>query len=273
MPPPPQNITILGAGITGLQTALTLATAPSPPSSITLIAQYLPGNTHPTYTSPWAGGHWRSHASSAPKDALARAWDARTYAVWRNLLAFGDGTPGTEKETVEEREKRIGLGVRTSFNYWGTHTPETVAQGEGLWWRDVVDGFEVLSEEELGKGVVFGVKYESVCINVPRYLEYMFERVKRCGVRVINTTFETGAGLRGVVDDVKVILKREGLESPDIIINATGLSARLFADEDEQANLTPIRGQTVLVKGEAKAARTITHFGLEDEVAYVIPRI
>jgi hypothetical protein len=61
------------------------------------------------------------------------------------------------------------------------------------------------------------------------------------------------------------------------LVNCTGLSARLFATPDEQARLYPIRGQTVLVKGEATAARTFTGLvvsgdATEEELAYVIPR-
>jgi D-amino-acid oxidase len=104
-----KHILILGAGITALQTALSLLSIPTSPYTITLLASHTPGDLSPSYTSPWAGGHWRSHATLSPSDALLREWDARTYAAWKNLLAEGG----------EDVVKRVGLGVKESRNFWG----------------------------------------------------------------------------------------------------------------------------------------------------------
>jgi len=60
-----KHIIIIGAGVTGLQTALSLLTSPSTSHyNITIIASHIPGDLAPEYTSPWAGGHWRSHAKN-----------------------------------------------------------------------------------------------------------------------------------------------------------------------------------------------------------------
>ena len=50
----------------------------------------------------------------------------------------------------------------------------------------------------------------------------------------------------------------------DVWVNATGLSAKWVCGDE---NMYPIKGQTVLVKGEAKGARTWVDGG-----RYVIPR-
>lgn len=58
------------------------------------------------------------------------------------------------------------------------------------------------------------------------------------------------------------------------LVNCTGLSARHFVGEEEGEKLLSIRGQTILVRGEAAMARTCTDFLSEDkeELVYVIPR-
>jgi len=52
-----QNVIILGAGVTGLQTALSLLATGK--YEVTVVAQHFPGDLDIEYTSPWAGGFWR----------------------------------------------------------------------------------------------------------------------------------------------------------------------------------------------------------------------
>ncbi|RFU23963.1 hypothetical protein B7463_g12372, partial [Scytalidium lignicola] len=245
------QIVILGAGVTGLQTALTLLHTPSISSkySITVLAAHLPGdNSSADYTSPAAGGHWRPHSSSSPSDAEQREWDARTYNVWRELLA------SKEKEGLskEEIEKKVGLGIRESRNYWGMESSETEGgDGRGLWWRETVEGLEVLrGKNQSGEVVNYGDD------------------------GVIRTTVDMSTGLSGVVDDVKKKIS-EFKKGEEIValVNATGLVARHFVEKDEAAKLYPVRGQTVVVRGEAKMGRTFSAYDGPDSIAYVLPRV
>ena len=179
--------------------------------------------------------------------------------------------------------ERIGLGIKPSVYFWAGETEETKADGSGLWWRDVVRGFEVLDLGKNGeegcegpKAAVFGVRYQSVCINVPRYLEYLLGRVKELGARVVKADVDIEGGLEGVIRAVKgKLMSVEGsVKEEDVfaVVNCTGLAARHFVGKEESDKLYPIRGQTILVKGEAKVARTYVGFGEAHEVAYVIPR-
>jgi len=67
-------------------------------------------------------------------------------------------------------------------------------------------------------------------------------------------------------------------ETCTAVVNATGLSARhLFTIDDptEAKRLHPIRGQTVLVKGELKEIRTLQSYDATSKttrIAYAIPR-
>ena len=111
------------------------------------------------------------------------------------------------------------------------------------------------------------------------YLKYLFSRVNALGGVIIKMEpgLTTTAGLAGVVSPAKQILgmaQDRDVEDAEIlaVVNCTGLTAREFASEKEKEKLFPIRGQTILVKGEAKMARTFTDFGISDEISYVIPR-
>lgn len=283
------QIVILGAGVTGLQTALTLLRTPTISSRylIRVIASHIPGDEPSAeYTSPAAGAHWRPHSSLSPSDAEQREWDERTYSFWRELLA------SKEKEglTKEDVEKRVGLAIRESRNYWGAETSETEGgDGSGLWWKQTVEGFEVLRSkgpngeavnigndggEKVPQSAVFGTRYQTVCINVPRYLIYLLEEVRAAGGKVIRAKIDTSAGLPGVIRDVKKkVVELDKTEEVVGLVNATGLMARHFVEASEAAKLYPVRGQTVIVKGEAKMARTFSSYDGPDSIAYVLPRI
>jgi D-amino-acid oxidase len=56
---PRKHIIILGAGVTGLTTALKLNNDPAPAQyDITIIAAHFPGDESIDYTSPKAGADW-----------------------------------------------------------------------------------------------------------------------------------------------------------------------------------------------------------------------
>lgn len=129
---------------------------------------------------------------------------------------------------------------------------------------------------------MFGVSYTSICIDVPKYLSWLYDTVIKLGVDVVKTTLDMENGLEGVVGHAKEILRQhrngsgkgrlEGEGDIFALINCTGLSAQHFLPAHEAEKLYPIRGQTLLVKGECKLARTFTGFSPEDELTYVIPR-
>ena len=75
-----------------------------------------------------------------------------------------------------------------------------------------------------------------------------------------------GGTLRVATELLKSGEEREGIVGVevDVWVNATGLSAKRVCGDD---SMYPIKGQTVLVKGEAKGARTWVNGD-----RYVIPR-
>jgi glycine/D-amino acid oxidase-like deaminating enzyme len=233
-----KHIIILGAGITGLSTALKLTSNPtSAQCRITIIATHFPGDESIDYTSPWAGADWSPQATSAPADASMREYDKSTYDTWAQII-----------ETNHAEAVNLGLGFKENKTYWGKEGPETDGHdGRGLWWRDVVKDFEVLDlekEEFVPEGAIMGAKYRTICLSVPQHLGYLIEKVREAGTNIIRAKVDVSHGLKGVVE----------------------------------AKLYPIRGQTILVKGEATMDRTYDDFPAssieieKEELTYVIPR-
>jgi len=123
--------------------------------------------------------------------------------------------------------------------------------------------FGVIPPHALPPGAHYGVVFTSFCINVPAYLSYLLRNVTSKGGKVVRrelpTTRGFGAALKAAEESV-------GGRRVDVFVNATGLGARgLLGDH----GMFPTRGQTVLVRGEATAARTRVGSGY---IAYCIPR-
>ena len=114
------------------------------------------------------------------------------------------------------------------------------------------------------------IRWGAVCrapsINVPRYLLYLQERARSLGVEVVKARLPTDAGFEKALSVAESTAKAHGRRGADCFLNATGLgAAKLCCDRA----MYPIRGQTVLVKGEAAATRTREGDGY---TAYCIPR-
>jgi len=144
-----------------------------------------------------------------------------------------------------------------------------------LWWAPHVQDFRQLSTftdpvlainkrtPDDGPLIETAIAYRAMCVNVPRYLLYLQDKGKALGVTVVKAKLQTDAGLER---SLKAVDSRIGGLRVDCFVNATGLgAAKLCKDEA----MYPIRGQTVLVKGEAHVTQTRVGDGYS---AYCIPR-
>jgi D-amino-acid oxidase len=202
-----------------------------------------------------------------------REYDTSTYNTWARIL-----------ETNSVEADHLGLGFKECMTYWGKEGPETEGlDGRGLWWRFVVKDFKVLDlekETSAPESAVMGVKYRTICLNVPQHLRYLIDKAREAGVKVIRSEVDVFHGLNGVIEDAKRIVMEsdQAVKETDILalVNCTGLGARHFVGDEEAAKLFPIRGQTIIVQGEATMDRTYNDFpgpsSTDDELTYVIPR-
>jgi D-amino-acid oxidase len=121
-------------------------------------------------------------------------------------------------------------------------------------------------------------RFTALAVNVPQHLAYL----QAC-ILAHSSAIITKADLpltSGLTSTIKAALEIASTTSRsyETIVNALGLSARnLFASYDtaEAARLHPIRGQTVLVRGELTEIRTFQSFDISStktRISYAIPR-
>jgi hypothetical protein len=123
--------------------------------------------------------------------------------------------------------------------------------------------------------IFHGAYYKAMSINVPQYLLYLQEKAKGCGVEFVKARLDTSKGFVHALKEAEELVwssshsqgSSNSLSTPAAcFINATGIGALALCND---TNVFPIRGQTVLVKGEARS--TITRVG-SNYRAYCIPR-
>lgn len=106
-------------------------------------------------------------------------------------------------------------------------------------------------------------------INVPQYLTYLHKTATSLGANTIRAAIPTDGGITSALNAAKTLLPSQ-LQAVDAWVNATGLGARTFVPDDA---MYPIRGQTILVKGEAARITTIEDKNPASQmVTYVLPR-
>ncbi|KAA8908863.1 FAD dependent oxidoreductase [Sphaerosporella brunnea] len=226
---------VIGAGVIGLQTALLLLQAGH---SVTVVATHFPGDVDPAlvYTSPKAGAHWRSQST----DPFVHKADKETYLAWLSLVR-------------SKGASETGLALTPSYYFWEEEgAAETVNNFRGLWWKDYVLDFRVLPKQELPEGVSHGVAYTTFAINPTQYMRYLLRECQQLGVETVRRKVASLGEAATLGEDVVAV------------VNCTGISAReLVGDE----NVYPIKGQTVLVRGESKTNRFVkTKSGWQDAV-------
>ncbi|KAI5363106.1 putative FAD dependent oxidoreductase, D-amino acid oxidase, D-amino-acid oxidase [Septoria linicola] len=243
------NIVVLGAGVSGLTTALLLA---KNGHKITLVAKHMPGDYDIEYASPWAGANYLP--VSKPGTDF-QSWEKGT---WPELerLARDEPEAGVHFQDtyVYRRAKDAGSPVADWFK-------ELIR--EDAWFRDFLPKFKVLSSSELPEGMDGGTCFTSVCINTAIYLPYLASQLLKHG----------GVIKRGIIEHISEAGKLHHTgRAADLVINATGLSSlKLGGVEDKK--LYPARGQIVLVRNEPgiMASTSGTDDG-PDEAVYIMQR-
>ncbi|GKT74199.1 FAD dependent oxidoreductase [Colletotrichum tofieldiae] len=216
---PSHHFVVLGAGVIGLTTALTLR-ADYPSSRITILAEYFPGDYHIDYCSPWAGGNW---CSSANDNGLLESFDRVTFKRFREIA----------KNTPEAGIKSSPL--RMIFDQ-KIEDAEILSKGTGkLWYEDLVGGTVPLSMDELPERAVFGLDVPSTfVINTQIYLQWLLDQCRESSINLVRRRI-------GHIKDARI--------SPDVaaIFNCTGLGS-YFLDGVQDKSMYPTRGQTILVE-------------------------
>jgi D-amino-acid oxidase len=224
---------VVGAGVSGLTSAITLAEAglkvgvwtAEPPTETTSIA---------------AGAMWGPYLVE-PADRV-RGWSARTLAVFRDLA--------TDPRT----------GVRLSSGVEASRTPVDPPA-----WADQLDGFRMCEPDELPAGFVTGWRFTAPLIDMPRYLDYLQRRLAQAGgtielrrIRSLNETVDlapvvvncSGMGARDLVPDPDL----EPIRGQLVVVENPGLTEFFSEDTGPSADLLHFspHGDTVILGGVAQ---------------------
>ncbi|KAF5538616.1 d-amino-acid oxidase [Fusarium napiforme] len=229
------SIVIVGAGIIGLDVALVLSQQ-GYGKNITVIAEYLPGDTSPSYTSPWAGCNFSAISGT---DANAIKWDRHGYAHLKKLAS-------------EDSDKSF-IKRTPSIEFWDDNVPHDKIKAMA----DYLDDFRALSAQELPDGVKFGCAFTTLTVNAPAHCLYLYKKLREeYGVRFIRR---------------KLGSIHEAYKSPatKVVFNCTGNAAKTLAGVHDE-KCYPTRGQVLLVRASHVSTNVMRHG--KDYETYVIPR-
>ncbi|KAF4124930.1 D-amino-acid oxidase [Geosmithia morbida] len=219
-----ETIVVVGAGVSGLTTALLLSRDKT--NSVTVVAKHMPGDYDIEYASPYAGANVLPMSTGDDNQLEARTWP--------------------ELKRLSEEVPEAGIHAQKCQIYRNDPNAEGL-MGSNPWFSTLFDDYRELEAHEVIPGCTSGCEFTSVCINVPVYLSWLVGQIVRNG----------GVLKRGVVGHIREArrMSHTGREA-SVVVNASGLgSLRLGGVED--GRMTPLRGQTVVVRNEADAMMVV----------------
>ncbi|CAG8659144.1 7639_t:CDS:2, partial [Dentiscutata heterogama] len=240
-----KQATVIGAGISGLTTAVLLQGE----YEVTIVSKNFPGELRGEYASPLAGAHWRSDAKSG--DTRQQDFDRKTFNHFWDI--------------AHTKSYEAGIMVVDGFDYWDKQPP---LGWEEPWFKDLCPEYRHLTKEELPVDVEFGITYKTITINPPKYLSYLLKRFYSLG----------GITKRTSLSHIKEAI----FHNTDVVVNCSGLGSRTLGGVQDK-DIYPASGQTVLVQlpvghvnwtfGRYAAGRTEGDMHRKNEIiTYVIPR-
>lgn len=240
------NIVVVGAGVSGLSSAVRLLEAGH---RVVILTREGPLHT----TSSVAAATWIPFAVGG---ASATNWSLVSLDVFKRELA--------------EQPTETGVKLRTLYNLLGD--AELAAPA----WKRSVNASN-LATEDLPPGYVAGFTFESPVIDMSLYLRYLERRVIALGGRIedewdIAQWGEVYGSWAGIFAD-----DPEALTSPRVIVNCAGLGARDLVAEDandssDGRGVRPARGQVVRVAANG-FDRVILGEREGTHPTYIVPRI
>ncbi|KAI9342115.1 FAD dependent oxidoreductase [Pilaira anomala] len=229
------NILVLGAGVTGLTTAICLLRAGY--KNVTVAAKHVPGDLSSAYASPWAGASILTVANY--DDYRLQEMDAFTQKEFKRLA-----------DEVPEAHVQYVNGIQ----YCEKPAPE----GEDAYWvRKIYNNVTPIPPKDLIPNAAYGYTFQSYTTNVPVYLKYLVKTLESLGGKLERQSFES---IQEAIEQYTDI---------DTVINCTGLGSYYLKDVQDHT-MYPIRGQTVLVR--APHIKTQHYIDGDSRWTYIIPR-
>lgn len=228
-----KNILVIGAGVSGLSTAILLHDAGY---KVVIWTKDLTADT----TSNIAAAFWYPYLCN-PKDK-AIEWSKFTYQYLENNF-LKDETSGTRYIMFTE--------------YLKEKTPDP-------WWRPAVEVFERPSSEELPSGYVDGYRTKAIVMDTSRYLPWLLTQLDERDIEIVQRKVEsfdevlenfaavincTGLGSRELCNDDRVFPVRGQV----LRVEPNGFNDVVADESDENLAYIIPRFNDIIVGGTAQA--------------------
>ncbi|KAF8158813.1 FAD dependent oxidoreductase [Mycena galopus ATCC 62051] len=246
-----EQITVIGAGVVGLTTAIKIQETGG--YQVTIVAEMWPTD-HPSshYTSHWAGGH---HFTTESNDSRQQQMDTETFRVFWEM-----SEPGHPAEKCFIRTPQYE-------HYYEESSPPRESE--------TTPDFKHMEKPDLLPGATFGISFTIVnfdmayiCSNPKAYLDYLLKRFVAAGGRLVHGSVQH---IKQIVEGGSAVFERQPPAPPAAIIVCAGLGARSLGGVEDKT-ITPVLGQTVILKAPWVRFGS-TRRKIEDGViSYVIPR-
>lgn len=229
----PNYILVLGAGVLGLSTGITLLRAGH---EVTIWAKDLPPNT----TSNQAAAIWWPYLCYPREKAIP--WAKYSLHFFKEQLA-PDPTSGCRIIAVLDQYE------------WPVSNP---------WWASAVDKFSKLDPGKLSPGYVDGYEVETIVIDTSVYMGYLVNWFNKLGGKLVQKEVKT---IQNALGSANTVVNCTGLGSRELVndkslypvrgqvvrVKLNGLNEAIFDDEgrNKLAYIVP-RSQDIVLGGTAQ---------------------
>ncbi|KAJ7834514.1 D-amino-acid oxidase [Mycena leptocephala] len=248
------TIFVVGAGVIGLTTAIRALEAGF---DVTIFAEIFPEDKKSIkYTSCWAGAN---HKSVATTNEFLHKLERETLTVFLELIKEDPLVPAMVRPQKDQTQV-FGPDVQKLWDHIAKFYSD----------------FRTLEPSELPDGVVHGITYSTILVDVPRYLPYLWNRFLSSGGQAFRTTLPSLSALLSEKD-------RPALEAfpptsshaapifnPAALINCTGIGALSMGDVLD-TNVYPTRGEVLIIRAPWIHHGSSCYFK-DNHLSYVIPR-
>ncbi|KAI0145518.1 FAD dependent oxidoreductase [Xylariaceae sp. FL1272] len=246
------TIVVIGAGIIGLTSALTIQSQlikqgqdTANRYEILIVARDWPDgvaggpfHTSVDYASMWGGAHVRPVPADTPQLRQEAVWLKKTVA---------------ELDRQSASEPWLGISKTLGREYLEAPPPSYLRQDAKSFVKESgLPGYRTLPPAELPSGVTLGFEYQTYCVNPPLYCTNLLRKFIRQGGKTLHRTLRSTAEAFDLASDVA------------LVVNASGIG---FGDP----KVFPMRGQTVLTNIENPVA-TVTRQNKDGSWNFIIPR-
>eukprot|EP00158_Paraphelidium_tribonemae_P003403 Partr_v1_DN26099_c4_g2_i1_m731 putative D-aminoacid oxidase len=236
---PDREAMVIGCGVIGLTTAVLLL---SSSFKVTIVASAVPSRksgSDPAYASPEAGAYWLGSADGASRNE--EEMETIAYNTLVRLSAHAETGIMPVKTRIMTLTGQMSL--------------------EDPWFATIVSNYRRLSTAELqeyDKEATVGYEFDSVTINVPKYLDWLMLRFKALGGKLVVKTLSS-------IEDAATY-------GVPFVFNCSGFGAKALVNDTK---MVPIRGQTILIRSP-DASKLHLMCEIKDpsipDIAYIVPR-